>query len=739
MLIQTKSVFITISRRSKYSRLQKQRQDHAMPQQAPELKQHWRKKAVLFQQAMFVRLGDRQWDQVPRDHVNVVLQQKVHFALFGILKALPVFDPMTNNGNRGISEEKELEIAKECTDIFLQNLMMNGEEDVYVSCIFIIVAGEGHSPIPVLKALTRNERQLFMAMGPLSKELKIFEGWSSFLRGYIPTLQCQLCFPVDGVYSADVNGRVRLTFVDMAADTAGSLTQDAQNADQFNSPRGLFSPILLFRETAEENIKIVLSSGSGALPQTGFHGLDSMTKLQLTVTSDDSDEADRVRQADSLQLSLAFSVAHKGSSKYQIPSMELAGISTLSEVVSMAKTTECRHLSSALLFFRNQLVQPRRITIAICQAEPGKPDSVIPSFLTDERDVQVLPIWHRGFNNVIEGQKVKLEHAGHGVELVENEPRSGQLIKIDDALITHPFKLTSLQACDSERILSACKSLKNPKADKKTLSDNLMKDYRLSSEFKRQGIKKNLDKLAIKLDCHDGFENVNVDGTKIFAKMSSSEVDRLGQTMGDGNIQWNENLVQITMNIASSVKITEPRRFCSVLQFIAQWLKDDEKKAKKGGKKKRQREVARKFNAEALERLAKGDDVSRMELIRKDFDSSLCMWQSWLESNNNSIGFSDDYAAAYHYWKHRKYYNSKELTAHQYFDIICDTLQHRHEHLQRWGISQNGDYVWYEYRNSKSEALVIAFHWIYPTSQKEVVATMYGVKGILSQYNTAIN
>ena len=134
-------------------------------------------KSNRFQQAMFVRLGDRKWDAIPEGDITI-LYRKVGFAFFG----KPQLAPDENHNNTGYDQNQLDVIDKICQIMTKRADRVHGQ--ICMVCIFIL-RFRGRLPIPILKVLCPNGLELFISSydwdsDTIGQECTFYEGFWEF-------------------------------------------------------------------------------------------------------------------------------------------------------------------------------------------------------------------------------------------------------------------------------------------------------------------------------------------------------------------------------------------------------------------------------------------------------------------------------------------------------------------------------------------------------------------------------
>lgn len=157
----------------------------------------WKKKARAQQQSMFLRLGDRRWDEW-RKSDRTILHRKVGFGLFSLPEDLPDEDNPT-----GYNED-QFEKIKRVSRVILRNAKSG--RFIRFACIFVFgKIWDDRFVIPVFKVKGDENRTLFV-----DSDCRVYNSWRDYLdTNRLP--KCMYCYPRNGVYQED-EGQVLVDF-----------------------------------------------------------------------------------------------------------------------------------------------------------------------------------------------------------------------------------------------------------------------------------------------------------------------------------------------------------------------------------------------------------------------------------------------------------------------------------------------------------------------------------------------
>lgn len=169
--------------------------------------QKWMDEAKQIQQRFYETLGDRTFDLFEADQ-RWALETKIGFAVFGE----PTEDSKVSKN--GYSKKKNDEIKRICDLIYE---LQNGYPKVIIAFLFVI--GEVEKMLfclPVFKILSPNGNIYF-----LDQIGRVYCTWRDFKdNNKLPG--ALICFPKNGIYKADKNGLVLITFETAPSSRLGS-------------------------------------------------------------------------------------------------------------------------------------------------------------------------------------------------------------------------------------------------------------------------------------------------------------------------------------------------------------------------------------------------------------------------------------------------------------------------------------------------------------------------------------
>jgi len=166
----------------------------------------WKEKAVKEQQDNFHLLSTPMWREFEPPRYDI-LKREIGFAWFGC----PEEEPCELNEFTGYTDKKPKEINK-IFDIIKKSLK-NHTNPKNICASFLHVLGKtehGHITAPVIRILysdsiSRENINLF-----IDSSGRVYKGWEDYLENNT-LMECVLCYPRNGVYSA-VNGAVNVGF-----------------------------------------------------------------------------------------------------------------------------------------------------------------------------------------------------------------------------------------------------------------------------------------------------------------------------------------------------------------------------------------------------------------------------------------------------------------------------------------------------------------------------------------------
>ena len=759
-----------------------------------EIRKEWRRRAELFQQAMFVRLGGRRWDAIPA-HNRALLQRKVGFALFGIPTVLPPVASDDQEGSRtGYTEDQRKEIDKYCDT--LQHFAYRIHGCIYVSCVFIVGGDKHYRLIPVFKVLHKRNTTHFLIKRWQSEDIAVYPSWEKLQTTHLGQPQAIFCVPKHGTYTDRGNGQVDLWYfppftVKVKAEftirqnagieqargfqdsspssqqhsEASSESSDSEATDgaaDFEAP----AEAVDCEEIEALNLGDVLNSHSSQVTCPSIE--DAADLLPL--------DSSTLQPVDIAAMNLAFSIADcSAGGQNNNKSVSLAGLIALRDVVKLAQNAtnlsdlQYFQFCSSFLFYTNRLVDPETVKRVVEDAQTELIESHEKSLTVDQRAEydklarplrgegslhdkaklvrQLIHIWDKDlfYDSLLE---VRLDSQEHEVGFSDSVPG---LINIDNAITLHPLKLSFLSPLDKEEFLNVCVKLKtNPTVDKKEFRKEIQRicsKHRLYFDFILKETGERLNQLARDVFGESEFKNLEVNNRKIFADMEPHELNRLGQTLRRDECNYDPGLVQITMSLAIKQCIERPQHFWCLLEFVINSMQERIRSVNDIYNEKRQeartdpqflkgdgRFDMAKFNASygvtgkikefcrerALAEMGSDAAVEEMNRTFSQFKTRARALNDQLE-----VGFADEYAAAYHYLKHRKWGDSGELSAEGYFLIVKGLIQAFPRHFKSSGVSQYGDYIYIEYDDPSKEAFGVTYHWINHNCPKEIVATVF--------------
>ncbi|CAL1278294.1 unnamed protein product [Larinioides sclopetarius] len=154
--------------------------------ETPDVKA-WKEEARALQQNMFLRLGDREWDEWDRLDITI-LYRKVGFGLY----------PLPKNNLNPKYTKKQFKNIKFVADVILENAKSSSA--MYFACIFIFgKIKDDQFFIPVFKVKGKQNQTLFV-----DTNRHIYKKWQDYLNSNrLP--KCMYCYPRDGLYQGEEN------------------------------------------------------------------------------------------------------------------------------------------------------------------------------------------------------------------------------------------------------------------------------------------------------------------------------------------------------------------------------------------------------------------------------------------------------------------------------------------------------------------------------------------------------
>ncbi|XP_003741637.1 uncharacterized protein LOC100898257 [Galendromus occidentalis] len=173
---------------------------------------NWKEEARAEQQQCLLLLGNRLWDEI-EPNAETILRRKIGFGLYG---PPPKPDPGAD-GSYGYETEQF-----ECIEKLSNNLIHQfnfKDEGILFACIYVIARIDDHNHrIPIFKAKSIDAQSCVCIF--VDPSARIYSDWDDWLNNNrLPA--CTYCAPSEGVYRANAENEVQLSFQNSPASSAG--------------------------------------------------------------------------------------------------------------------------------------------------------------------------------------------------------------------------------------------------------------------------------------------------------------------------------------------------------------------------------------------------------------------------------------------------------------------------------------------------------------------------------------
>ncbi|XP_068087029.1 uncharacterized protein [Anabrus simplex] len=174
----------------------------------------WKDIAKNLQQNLLYRFGADDWDLYKKSKRNY-LEKTVAYALFGPPKSLTLVD---NEGIIGYEPKQIENVRNVCASIIREDVHSEDEDgDTWMSIIFVCTEIPVHKKEDLLIATVPVFRVPKKIVGHpdsvrfIDSNARVYVNWNDYLLNN-PLPKCNICYPKEGIYKADINGNVILEF-----------------------------------------------------------------------------------------------------------------------------------------------------------------------------------------------------------------------------------------------------------------------------------------------------------------------------------------------------------------------------------------------------------------------------------------------------------------------------------------------------------------------------------------------
>ncbi|XP_042909159.1 uncharacterized protein [Parasteatoda tepidariorum] len=688
---------------------------------APDV-QAWKEEARALQQNMFLRLGDRHWDEWDKTD-ETVLQRKVGFGLYGQPENLP------DGNNLGYNPEQFKNI-KRIADTILE--YSNSSRIIRFYCIFVFgKIWEKRFNIPVFKVKGKQNQTLFV-----DSDCRVYESWRNYLdSNRLP--KCMYCYPRDGLYLG-YNGQVLVdfgtspecdlknriwSFFNGAATVVSFASTTVMVASLLTVP--IAAPLLVAVQVtstgtgvylAAQNVvnlvdrhnhgqSISLSDSESRMAWLGIVGSAlGMAQSSMCTTITRSAAAGNVAAK---ALCVTYNVVTVGS-------LTVNGLGTLNGFIVLVDKADKGELTSldvfqfsaSFLFFSNSLLNAdtakgiikntqKQVLNQYCDNLTPKQieelfklsDQVQGKSQLHKNASKIKAVNHIGdkqafFESLVTARS---DLEGHQVQFSFEELG---LINIDNELHIAPNKLVQISDMDRRAILDASHKLKNSAmtdaAYWKSIEKVLQKN-RVKMQYQRREAIAQL-KRAFQTD---NLETVKIGKENIFKNMKPSELDRLANVMTSSGKNYDPKVLEIANEFAKMRHCKTPGDYSNYVEFASKYL-NDLKVHKEANYQKAfdeatingpvNRNVFAKYRIQGKRSEHFRNEVfNEFKTNRENSFKALDEVYTNLKSTVLPVNakavpkFASESAAIYHVFKHSEF-GDKLLTPEQYFDIASNLV-----------------------------------------------------------------
>lgn len=178
------------------------------------------------------------------------------------------------------------------------------------------------------------------------------------------------------------------------------------------------------------------------------------------------------------------------------------------------------------------------------------------------------------------------------------------------------------------------------------------KQERIGFEMRRQ---ETLQKLAKLFNTDiDGLKNIQINNKKLFNNLKGADIDRLRTVFQDTARNYNKDIVDAAITVASDLKCNNVHDFCSAVELVANEI----------------RRMTKSERATFLKNIQENTNGNRDHFIN-DIKTDANTANEILKSSK--FEFSSDITAAYHYRKHGTEFGDY-ITMKIYLDTIPKDL-----------------------------------------------------------------